>query len=716
MAPLNLAMVPAVSAPSTRVVFRDSLGERRHVPDSSGADTLELLSLRTELTSAPSFEFALRERTGRLGSFHHAYYARVRGVERLGGGAIGLVSAQTPGVRLSQILDDVDRQHLPFDITTALALLRQLVPAVAVLHESARDVAHGAIGPERLVVTPNARLVIVEHVLGTALEQLRLSHADYWRELRIPVPRSAGSPCLDQRADVMQIGAVALALILGRLLREDEYLRFGEVVASAWATSVRGGLEPLPHGLRSWLMRALQLDPATSFPSALEARAELDKIIGESDDLAAPQALETFLAQYGASVGASTADFPEETAVPVPFVSAVPNVSFVAPVVAAPSVSSVVPVASVAPVPFVVPVPSVVPAPFVSFVAPVSFASSLSAFSDEDVASDAEEDIETATKLRQWPRLVAVAAVLIAIASGVALVSRRHVVHAAERPVTGTLAIDTNPTGAAVVVDGQQRGLTPLNLTLGAGAHVIELSGAGEPRSIPVTIVGGTQASQFVELRQGAVFGQLQVRTSPVGARITLDGVPRGVSPLTIADVAPGVHAVVLESDAGSAKQEVTIEAGIAAMLVVALGPSQTGPGSGWISIAAPVEMQVNENGRLLGSSATERIMVPAGKHEIEVSNIPLMYRSVRTVQVSPGKVAPIKIELPQQRLALQAIPWAEVWVDGEKVGETPIGDLKVVVGPHEVLFRHPDLGEQRHAITVTAAGPARLSVDLRKK
>jgi hypothetical protein len=681
MAPFNLAMVPAVSAPSTRVVFRDPLGERRHVPDSSGADTLELLSLRTELTSAPSFEFALRERTGRLGSFHHAYYARVRGVERLGGGALGLVSAQTPGVRLSQLLDDVDRQHLPLDITTALALLRQLVPAVAVLHESARDVAHGAIGPERLVVTPNARLIIVEHVLGTALEQLRLSHADYWRELRIPVPRSAGSPCLDQRADVMQIGAVALALILGRLLHEDEYLRFGEVVASAWATSVRGGLEPLPHGLRSWLMRALQLDPATSFPSAIEARAELDKIIGESDDLTAPQALETFLAQYGASVGASTGDLPE-TAVP-------------ASVVAAPSVSSVVPIPSVL---------------------PVSSSTSLSAFSDEDVAADAEEDIETVTKPRQWPRLVVVAAVLIALASGAAFASRRHVVQAAERPATGTLAIETNPAGAQVVVDGHQRGLTPLNLTLGAGAHVIELSGAGEPRSIPVTIVGGTQASQYVELRQGAVFGQLQVRTSPVGARITLDGVPRGISPLTIADVSPGVHAVGLESDAGSAKQDVTIEAGIAAMLVVALSPSQTGPGSGWISIAAPVEMQVYESGRLLGSSASERIMVPAGKHEIEVSNIPLMYKAVRTVQVSPGKVAPIKIELPQQRLALNAVPWAEVWVDGEKVGETPIGDLKVAVGPHEVIFRHPDLGEQRHAITVTAASPARLSVDLRKK
>jgi hypothetical protein len=688
-------MVPAVMALSTRVVFQDSLGERRQIPDPGGASALELLSLSGRLTSAPSFEFALRERAGRLAGFHHACYARIRGVERLGGGALGLMSEQTPGIRLSQILEVAERRQLPLDITAALALLRQLVPAIALLHESSRDVAHGAIGPERLVVTPNARLVVVEHVLGAALEQLRFSHADYWRDLRIPMPRSAGSPCFDQRADVMQIGAVALALIVGRLLREDEYLRLGEVVASAWATSVRGGLEPLPHGLRSWLMRALQLDPATSFPSAIEARAELDKIIGESEDITAPHALETFLTRYDAEAGPSTDGSPRPAVpasqTPVPSVSSVRTVASVAPVASVSSMSAVPPLS-------------------VPLVSSVSFVTS----PEQEV--DQEVDVVNVTTSRRWPRRVALAAVLITLASGAALASRLRLAPAAARPATGTLAIDTNPTGAEVVVDGQPRGVTPLSLTLGAGAHVMALSGVGEPRSIPVTIAAGTQASQYVELRQGAVSGQLQVRTSPPGARITLDGVPRGVSPFTIADLPPGVHAVTLESDAGSAKQDVTIEAGIAAMLVVTLNAPQTGPGSGWISITAPVEMQIYESGRLLGSTASERIMVPAGKHEIEVSNLPLEYRSVRTVQVSPGKVAPIKIELPQQRLAVNAVPWAEVWIDGEKVGETPLGDLKVSVGPHEVLFRHPDLGEQKHAITVTAAAPARLSVDMRKK
>jgi hypothetical protein len=63
----------------------------------------------------------------------------------------------------------------------------------------------------------------------------------------------------------------------------------------------------------------------------------------------------------------------------------------------------------------------------------------------------------------------------------------------------------------------------------------------------------------------------------------------------------------------------------------------------------------------------------------------------------------------------VNAIPWADVSVDGQPVGQTPIGNLALTIGPHEVLFRHPQLGEQRHAVTVTMKAPARLSVDLRK-
>ena len=108
--------------------------------------------------------------------------------------------------------------------------------------------------------------------------------------------------------------------------------------------------------------------------------------------------------------------------------------------------------------------------------------------------------------------------------------------------------------------------------------------------------------------------------------------------------------------------------------------------------------------------------MVPAGSHRLEIVSETLGYRDTRTVQVSAGKVSPIKIEFPKGTIALNAVPWADVWIDGEKVGETPIGNLPLAVGSHEVIFRNPDFGEQRQLITVTLSAPARLSVDMRKK
>jgi len=329
-----------------------------------------------------------------------------------------------------------------------------------------------------------------------------------------------------------------------------------------------------------------------------------------------------------------------------------------------------------------------------------------------------EEEPSPGRKLpHNWKRLVAVAAVVIAIAGGGWFATQYFTSPTPIGASVGTLNVDSNPPGAQVVVDGEVRGTTPVNLTLKAGAHTLELHGAGEPRVIPLIVAAGSQVSQYIELpKTGPSPGQLQIRTEPAGARISIDGQARGVSPMTIGDLEPGEHDVLLESDLGSVRQNVTIQAGATASLVVPLTAPTGGPLSGWVSVSAPVEVHLFEGGRLLGTSRSDRIMVAAGRHDIEIVNEAIDYRATRTIQVTPGRVASISIELPKGTIALNAIPWAEVWVDGQRVGETPIGNLPISVGPHEIVFRHPELGEQRHATTVTPGGPARLSVDLRKK
>jgi hypothetical protein len=275
----------------------------------------------------------------------------------------------------------------------------------------------------------------------------------------------------------------------------------------------------------------------------------------------------------------------------------------------------------------------------------------------------------------------------------------------------------TTPPGAHLFVDGVERGVTPVTVALKPGPHALELRGGGAPRLLPITITAGAQMSQYIELPTAAsTSGQLLVRTEPAGARVSVDGVSRGTTPVTVSDLAAGDHTVALESDLGSVKQTVTIEAGNTASLVVPLGAAEGAPVSGWVAVTAPADVQLFENSRLLGTNQSDRLMVGAGRHEIEIVNEALGYRATRTVQVAPGKVTPIRVEFPKGTIALNATPWAEVWADGEKVGETPIGTLQLSIGAHDFVFRHPDLGEQRHTATVTLKTPARLSVDMRKK
>ncbi len=274
--------VPAAAAVSRpRVSFRDGLGERAPIVESSSGDILEALWLAPHLAARPTFERALRERVGRLIQFRHSSYARIWRVEGEAGSPDGLalVAERPRGVRLADMLAGIEEGRVAYDLHIARSLVEQLVSAVASLHLVGRDVAHGAIGPERLIVTPHARLVIVEHVFGPAIEQLELTRTDLWHDFRVAIPAAAGGPRLDQRADTLQIGMVALALMLGRQLREDEFPgRLPEMIEEVSRVDGSDQRLPLTRAFGAWLIRALQLDLRHSFQSAIEAHASLEDV------------------------------------------------------------------------------------------------------------------------------------------------------------------------------------------------------------------------------------------------------------------------------------------------------------------------------------------------------------------------------------------------------------------------------------------------------
>jgi hypothetical protein len=678
----------ASESSNVRRGFEDGLGRRYRPAARNDSDLpLDILCFRHEISDVPAFDFALRERVSRLSDLQHPAYARIKKVDRLNDerGTVVLMSDGAAGVRLIEILTDVERTARVLDLNAGLYLVRQIVSAIGALHQQAR-VAHGAIAPERLYVTPRGKLVITEYALGAALEQLKYSRERYWKELRLALPMNVGLSRFDERADLTQIGALALALMLNRPLRDDEYPRqIEDLVGSVRACGIDGTQEPLPLGLREWLRRTLQLDVRNSFRSIAESETAFNQWLSDDTTYTADLgSLEAFMQRYHSPAAQ-------------------------APSSAAQTPSSVQPtlISPVAPLPQ----------------KPVPPADAAIA----EVADEGEQPIEDEEQTMSWKqtgkrdrgRLKWIAAgIAVLAATTVGLFAARHRLAPAAPPVeTGTMTVNTDPPGAEILVDGTSRGWSPLRLALMPGAHTLLVRGPGESRTIPIHIAAGAEVSQYLELPKAASgFGQLQVRTEPAGARVSIDGTPVGKTPMTIVEIAPGEHAITLENDLGTVTQKVMIEAGIAASLVVPMGTQAGAASTGWLSVTAPVEVELREYGRLLGTSGIDRIMLPTGKHDIELVNEYLGYRELRTVHVSPARVSTLSVTLPKGTVSLNAVPWASVSIDGESVGDTPIGNLQLTVGPHEVVFRNSELGEQRRVITVSTRTPVRLSVDLTRK
>jgi hypothetical protein len=132
---------------------------------------------------------------------------------------------------------------------------------------------------------------------------------------------------------------------------------------------------------------------------------------------------------------------------------------------------------------------------------------------------------------------------------------------------------------------------------------------------------------------------------------------------------------------------------------------------NGGFRISAPIELHVLDGERLLGSSTGGPIIVPAGRHEFEFVNSVIGYRSREVVTIRPGSVTTIAVKVPNGTLNVNAMPWAAVWIDGNSYGETPLGNLSVAPGEHEILFRHPQLGERRERALVKADTTTRVAI-----
>lgn len=128
---------------------------------------------------------------------------------------------------------------------------------------------------------------------------------------------------------------------------------------------------------------------------------------------------------------------------------------------------------------------------------------------------------------------------------------------------SGALEVKSDPVGASVLVNGLDRGKTPLSLSgIPKGYISVTLKHDGfksETRELKMT--AGEVQNLFLALQP--LDGTLRINTVPEGGRIYLNNMFRGKAPLVLTNVEPGTYNARAELDGyASVEREITIKNG----------------------------------------------------------------------------------------------------------------------------------------------------------
>lgn len=315
-------------------------------------------------------------------------------------------------------------------------------------------------------------------------------------------------------------------------------------------------------------------------------------------------------------------------------------------------------------------------------------------------AATARPAVHVRAGTREWLAVLAVFAVAVL---GQAFYIGYRLSAEAPGATLGTIVVSSHPAGLQVLVDGQVAGTTPVALAAPAGRHQVE-----------VTVLDGTTKSFAAELVAGEQWRQ-HVEAPMALASAAADT----ASVETIGAVAPAVNPAPPAKPARAAARETSL----ARAQTTTGGPVPAAPrpapapaaALGWVRVDAPFEVDIYEQGTLLGSSGLGPVSLPAGGHVLELVNDALGYRVLTKAAVLTAKTTAVTVETPRAVVHVNAQPWAEVLVDGKVLGETPLANVMLPVGHHQLVFRHPELGEHTQTFTVRAGGPNRVAADLRR-
>ena len=281
----------------------------------------------------------------------------------------------------------------------------------------------------------------------------------------------------------------------------------------------------------------------------------------------------------------------------------------------------------------------------------------------------------------------------------------------------GSLLV-TSEGGGDVWVDGVRRDVAPAVVGgLPPGEHVVEVRKDGQtPWRQTVVVTAGQQTKVAANLA-AAGGSQLRVIASEPDVEVFVDGEDKGRAPITVKEVAPGQHIVEgRKTRFKAASQSVRVVAGEQVVVEVKMEPAPAQARSSLKVQSTVPNAEVFVDGSSLGRAPVERTDLEPGKHFLVVhrDGYTDFKREVILIEGQPVTLVADLSATGGMRI-LTSPEGAEVRLDGELVGKTPIVRDTVPAGDHVIEFKLKGFFDHKETVKVEGGREKLFSVDLKQ-
>ncbi len=253
----------------------------------------------------------------------------------------------------------------------------------------------------------------------------------------------------------------------------------------------------------------------------------------------------------------------------------------------------------------------------------------------------------------------------------------------------GSLAIASDPAGASVIVNGMDKGATPVTLAgLPPGEYVIELRKEGYDRIYkPVALLENQELSVNLEMK--TTTGLVLVESVPPGADVIIGGVSKGNTPLLLTDLPLGSYKIEFNSPTHLPR---TLSADLVDRKPVHVVADLVSNTAKLVVTSEPAGAEIRINGIAVGTTPATIEDVVSGETDIKISKrgyAPFSQRltleATRSYRFNPQLEA-----LPSGLTVMSTPEGAEVTIDNKPVGTTPLTLTNLKEGAHQIEVSLP--------------------------